>query len=142
MAQPQWVTAAGSLGSVAENIFVNIPVIATDSDGGTVKYILIAGTLPEGVQIKLNGTIEGVPTPFVRVRGVPTEVSEDVTSTFAIRAYVEENGTTRINDRTFSITVTGQDVPIFTTPAGSLGTFYDGDQVDIDIEFRSEERRV
>jgi len=139
MAQPQWITAAGSLGTVAENIFVNIPIIATDSDGGTVKYILIAGSLPEGVQIKLNGTIEGVPTPFVRVRGVPTEVSQDVTNTFAIRAYVEEGATTRINDRTFSITVTGQDIPTFTTPAGNLGTFYDGDQVDIDIQFSDQD---
>ena len=135
MAQPQWVTPAGTLGTIAENKFYNIPVVATDSDGGTVKYVLIAGTLPEGVQVTVNGTVEGVPVSFARVKGVPTEVGESVTSNFAIRAYVVEGSTTLVNDRTFSLTVTGQDVPTFTTAAGSLGTFYDGDVVDLDIEF-------
>lgn len=135
MAQPQWITPAGNLGTIAENIFFNVPVIATDPDGGTVKYVLIAGSLPEGIQVTVNGVIEGTPVPFARVRGVPTEVAEDVTSNFVIRAYVESNGTTRVNDRTFSLTVTGQDVPSFVTPAGSLGNFADGDDVNIEIEF-------
>jgi len=139
MAQPQWVTPSGSLGTIAEGLFYNTPVIAQDPDGGTVKYILVAGELPEGVQVQLNGSIEGVPVPYVRVKGVPTEVAEDVTSKFAIRAYVEENGQIRLNDRTFSLTVTGQDIPEFTTPAGSLGNFYDGVVVDIDIEFSDDD---
>ena len=139
MAQPQWTTEAGSLGTIAEGLFFNTPVIATDPDGGTVKYILVAGELPEGIQVRLNGTIEGVPVPYARVQGVPAEVGEEVESKFAIRAYVEENGTTRINDRTFTLTVTGQDIPEFTTPAGSLGTFYDGDVIDIDIEFTDQD---
>lgn len=139
MAQPLWITDAGSLGTIAEGLFFNTPVIAEDPDGGTVEYTLIAGELPEGIQILRNGTIEGVPTPFARVRGVPTEVSENVTSQFAVRASVTENGSTRINDRTFSLTVTGQDIPEFVTPAGSIGTFYDGNQVDIDIEFSDQD---
>lgn len=139
MAQPVWTTEAGSLGTIAEGLFFNTPVVAVDPDGGTVKYILIAGELPEGIQVRLNGTIEGVPIPYARVQGVPAEVGEEVTSKFAIRAYVEENGTTRINDRTFSLTVTGQDLPEFTTPAGGLGTFYDGDVIDIDIEFTDQD---
>lgn len=139
MAQPQWTTEAGSLGTIAEGLFFNTPVIATDPDGGTVKYILVAGELPEGIQVRLNGTIEGVPVPYARVQGVPAEVGEEVESKFAIRAYVEENGTTRINDRTFTLTVTGQDIPEFTTPAGGLGTFYDGDVIDIDIEFTDQD---
>ena len=139
MAQPEWITDAGSLGTIAEGLFFNTPVIAEDPDGGTVIYSLIAGELPEGIQILRNGVIEGVPTPFARVRGVPAEVGEDVTSQFAIRASVTENGRTRINDRTFSLTVTGQDIPEFVTPAGSLGNFYDGDQIDIDIEFTDQD---
>ena len=139
MAQPQWITDAGSLGTIAEGLFFNVPVIAEDPDGGTVKYSLVAGELPEGIQVTLNGVVEGVPTPFARVRGVPTEVGEDVTSQFAIRASVTENGRTRINDRTFSLTVTGQDIPEFVTPAGSLGIFYDGDQIAIDIEFTDQD---
>jgi len=135
MAQPQWVTPAGSLGTIAENIFYQIIVQATDSDGGTITYSLQAGSLPEGIQVLTNGTVEGVPFPYSRVQGVPIEVAEDVTSNFVIRASVTSNGTTRINDRTFSLTVTGQDAPVFTTPAGNLGTFYDGDQIDIDIQY-------
>lgn len=131
MAQPVWATQAGTLGTIAEGLFYNVTVSAVDPDGGAVTYSLVAGSLPEGIQVKTNGTIEGIPSPYVRVSGVPTEVSENVTSKFTIRA----TSGTRINDRTFSLTVTGQDIPEFVTAAGSLGNFYDGDVVEIDIEF-------
>jgi hypothetical protein len=133
MAQPVWVTAAGDLGTIAENLFFQLSIVATDPDGGTPTYSLIAGRLPEGVQILTNGTVEGVPQAYVSVKGTPTEVSENVTSTFAIRATSPDG--LSINDRTFSLTVTGQDIPEFTTPAGSLGTFYDCDNVNITIGF-------
>jgi hypothetical protein len=140
MAQPQWLTPAGNLGTVAEGLFFTTPVIAVDPDGGMVKYRLIAGTLPEGIQVKTNGVVEGVPLAFSTVRGVPAEVSENVTSRFAIRAYSEGlNGLTRIADRTFQLTVTGQDLPEFVTPAGSIGLFYDGDTVDYQIEFTDQD---
>ena len=133
MAQPVWVTAAGDLGTIAENLFFQLSVVATDPDGGTPTYSLIAGRLPEGVQVLTNGTVEGVPQAYVSIKGTPTEVSENVTSTFAIRATSPDG--LSINDRTFSLTVTGQDIPEFTTPAGSLGTFYDCDNVNITIGF-------
>ena len=136
MAQPQWITPPGDLGTIAEGLFFSTPVVAVDPDGGTVKYTLIAGSLPEGIQVKSNGVIEGVPAAFATVQGVPQEVSENVTSRFAVRAFVELPGSLRrIADRTFSITVTGQDLPEFITPAGSIGLFYDGDTVDFQIEF-------
>ncbi len=133
MAQPVWVTPAGDLGTIAENLFFQRPIEAVDPDGGTLTYTLIAGRLPEGVQVTSNGLIEGVPQAFVTLRGTPTEVSENVTSTFAIRATSPDG--LSINDRTFSLTVTGQDAPTFTTPAGSLGTFFDCDNVNITIGF-------
>ena len=140
MAQPQWITPPGDLGTIAEGLFFSTPVVAVDPDGGTVKYTLIAGTLPEGIQVKSNGVIEGVPAAFATVQGVPSEVSENVTSRFAVRAFVELPGSLRrIADRTFSITVTGQDLPEFITPAGSIGLFYDGDTVDFQIEFTDED---
>ena len=140
MAQPQWITPPGDLGTIAEGLFFSTPVVAVDPDGGTVKYTLIAGTLPEGIQVKSNGVIEGVPAAFATVQGVPREVSENVTSRFAVRASVELPGSLRrIADRTFSITVTGQDLPEFITPAGSIGLFYDGDTVDFQIEFTDED---
>lgn len=133
MAQPVWVTPAGDLGTIAENLFFQRPIEAVDPDGGIVTYSLIAGRLPEGVQVTSNGLIEGVPQAYVSLRGTPTEVSENVTSTFAIRATSPDG--LSINDRTFSLTVTGQDAPTFTTPAGSLGTFFDCDNVNITIGF-------
>ena len=48
MAQPVWVTAAGDLGTIAENLFFQLSLVATDPDGGTPTYSLIAGRLPEG----------------------------------------------------------------------------------------------
>jgi len=131
MAQPVWVTPAGSLGTVAEGVFFQVPLIAVEPEvGAEVYYQVIAGQLPAGVQCAANGTITGIPQAIVAVQGVPDQVSSDVTSKFAIRAYTEREvgGVRVINrlaDRTFTLTVTGQNAPEFVTPAGSLGTFYD-----------------
>ena len=140
MAQPQWITPPGNLGTVAEGLFFTSPVEAVDPDGGIVKYKLIAGSLPEGIQVKTNGVVEGVPQAFAKVQGVPTEVAENVTSRFAIRAYVEiPGGIVRLADRTFQLTVTGQDLPQFVTPAGSIGLFYDGDTVSYQIQISDDD---
>ena len=140
MGQPIWNTPSGDLGTIAEGLFFSTPVKAVDPDGGIVKYKLIAGNLPEGIQVKSNGTVEGVPQAFAKVQGVPVEVSENVTSKFAIRAYVELlGGTIRLSDRTFSLTVTGQDLPEFVTPAGSIGLYYDGNTINYQIEFTDQD---
>jgi hypothetical protein len=140
MAQPQWITAAGSLGTIPEGIFYSTPIEAATADDETVYYQLIAGQLPTGVQITTSGTITGVPQSIVNVQGVPTPVSSDVVSKFAVRAYTTKvvNGVIVVNrlaDRTFSLTVTGQDVPEFITPPGNVGTYYDGTEVEIQIEY-------
>ena len=101
-------------------------------------FRVIAGELPDGIQVTQNGIVEGVPK--TRVQGVPTEVGRDVTSRFAIRAFTTRvvDGVVvidRLADRTFTLTVTGQDVPEFITPAGTVGTFYDGSEARIAIEF-------
>jgi hypothetical protein len=140
MAQPQWVTRAGNLGTIPENVFYQVPLQAIDPEDGNVYYELIAGQLPDGVQVQKNGIIAGIPKPVALVRGVPEEVSRDVTSKFAVRAYTQRvvNGalvTDRINDRTFTITVSGQNIPDFVTPAGSLGSFWDATKASIQIQF-------
>ena len=136
VAQPTWITPAGSLGVIPEGIFYSTPVVAT---AGTddVFFRLIAGELPDGIQVTENGQLEGVPKNVIKVQGVPQQVSSDVTSRFAIRAYTKNpNGTVaRIADRTFTVTVTGQDVPDFVTPAGNVGTYYDGSEASIQIQF-------
>jgi len=118
-------TAAGSMtGSVTQHIY----------------YQVISGTLPAGIQISDNGLITGVPQAVASLQGVPFQVNRNITSKFAIRAYTENlvNGVLvldRIRDRTFELTVSGNDVPDFTNPAGSLGTYYDGDQVDLQLGY-------
>lgn len=135
MAQPIWQTAVGSLGVIPEGVFYQQTLIATDTDSGPIVYSVIAGALPAGVQCTPSGQIVGVPTPTASLQGVPTSVNQDVTSKFVIRA----NATGRIADRTFTLTVTGNDTPLFVSPAGSVGTFYDGDEVDIQILFTDDD---
>lgn len=60
MSQPQWVTPAGNLGTIAEGIFYQVPLEAT-ADSNLVYYQLIAGRMPEGIQITSNGVVEGIP---------------------------------------------------------------------------------
>ena len=131
MAQPIWQTAAGSLGVIPEGVFYQQNLVATDPDLGPVTYAVIAGTLPTGIQCTTTGQIVGVPQAAASIQGVPVSVNQDVTSKFVIRA----TATGRIADRTFELTVTGNDVPQFITPAGSIGTFYDGGEVNIQIQY-------
>jgi len=205
MAQPVWITPAGSLGIIPEGLFyqqdmlaypaitgtavINTAVIVnvTDFDnievgdqlystlfptftfvtaisttnktitvdqqalndavatdiayiGGQILYSVISGLLPQGIQLTNAGTITGVSFASASQQGVPLPVNRNVTSKFAIRAYTTKvvNGQTvvaRLRDRTFELTISGNDVPDFVTPAGSIGTFYDGDEVDIQIQF-------
>ena len=55
MAQPVWQTPAGSLGVIPESIFYQQNLVAVDPDGGDVFFRLIAGTLPEGMQVSSTG---------------------------------------------------------------------------------------
>jgi Putative Ig domain len=136
MAQPVWITPAGSLGTIPEGVFYEVPLQAIDpADIDTIYYEVIAGQLPAGIEVINNtGLIAGVPQAIVVVDGVPAPVSADVTSKFAVRAYTKKtiSGVTVINrlaDRTFTLTVTGQNNPEFITPAGNVGTYFDGTQI-------------
>jgi hypothetical protein len=102
------------------------------------QFVLQAGSLPSGVQITDNGLIEGIPKAVANIQGVPTEVSADVTSKFTVRAYTEtqSGAIDRINDRTFTLTVAGQDTPEWITPAGQIAQEYDGGPITpIQIEY-------
>jgi len=208
MAQPIWITPAGSLGTIPEGIFFQLPLLAYDPGdnftanstvGSTVLtnvstftgiqvgravqgqgipagttissfdataktitlnnsatltatagaftasallyYEVIAGTLPPGIQCEPTGLIIGIPRAVVSVQGVPLPVSEDVTFKFAARVYTEKwiNGVEvldRLADRTFTLTITGQDTPEWVTPAGAIAAYYDGSQIDpLQIEY-------
>jgi len=138
MAQPIWITDAGSLGTIPEGIFYQLTLQAydpADPEGREVYYILLAGQLPAGIQCDRSGLITGTPQAIASIEGIPLPVSRDTTSTFAVRAYTEKivQGKVvidRLADRTFSLTVTYQNPPQFITPAGRIGTFYDGTPID------------
>ena len=104
-----------------------------------IEYFVLAGALPPGIQCNYNGVVAGVPQAVASFQGVPFEVSVDVTSKFTLRALTEElvNGAliTRIRDRTFELTVTGNDPPTWITPAGEIGTYYDGGEVDFQFSY-------
>ena len=121
--------------------FSSTPVTLTTGTGTMttefkqhVYYALIAGVLPPGIQCSDNGLIVGVPEALASLQGVPFDVTRSVESKFTIRAYtqIESGAIDRIRDRTFTITVVNVNAPVFTSPS-NLGTYYDGDRLDIQI---------
>ena len=101
MAKPVWTTPAGSLGTVQEKTTQNIALTATNA----TSFSVISGSLPGGLRLQ-NNTIVG--TPF--------EVPDTRISEFVIRASNSEGSI----DRTFTITVEGEDPPFWITAQGSL----------------------
>lgn len=141
MAQPVWLTPAGSLGTIPEGIFYQIPLLAYDPDDTTLQYRVIAGELPNGMQCDATGLIVGTPQAVASFQGVPSEVARDVFSKFVVRVYTTKVvlGQTvidRLADRTFTIIVTGPDAPQFITPPGNIGSYYDGTSLaGVQIEY-------
>jgi hypothetical protein len=129
---PNWVTPAGTLGTIPEGVFYRIPLVATSDSA--VYYRVIAGKLPQGIQINETGVLSGNPSAVSTVQGVPFDVVGDTTSQFAVRAYTQRvvGGVTvldKLADRTFSITVSGISTVTWTTPSGVIGTYFDGSQI-------------
>jgi hypothetical protein len=139
MAQPTWVTPAGTLATIPEGVFYSTPLLATADT--TVFYSVIAGKLPPGIQIDQTGILAGNPMAVSEVQGIPSGVVLDTTSKFAVRAYTKTtvNGVTVITglaDRTFSLTVTGQSLVTWSTPAGTILTSFDGEQItNLPVEY-------
>lgn len=130
------VTIADSL-SLPVTVFGKVSNIKFGNISNTpeqIFYSLISGRLPAGMQIQQTGILAGVPLATSTVQGVPDEVSQNITSKFVVRAYsqkVVDNITVinRLVDRTFELTITGEDVPEFISPAGQLAQIYDGSTV-------------
>ena len=92
-----------------------------------VYYKIISGTLPLGIQCSANGLIIGVPKAVASLQGVPFPVNRNVTSKFTLRAYTENFVNNafvldRFRDRTFELTVTGNNIPVFVAPPGSFAS--------------------
>ena len=126
---------------ITDTEFSSTPVSLTTATGTMtaefrqhVYYILIAGSLPPGIQVTDNGLIVGVPRALASLQGVPFDVNRDVTSKFTIRAYTQTatGAIDRIRDRTFTLTIVNTNAPVFTSPS-DLGTYYDGDRLNIQL---------
>lgn len=130
--QPIWVTPAGSLGTVPEGIFYQVPLQVEEPGGDPVFYKVIAGSLPTGVVCDVNtGVLTGIPAATYTAEQDVEVNGSDITSKFAIRAYTTTTigpvtVINRLADRTFTITVAGQNFPQWITPPGELGEFFDG----------------
>ena len=110
----RWNTPAGSLGTVTERVVLDIPLSAASSVG-PVTFKLQAGKLPRGCRLDPNVSTDS--SQYVTaIKGSPTEVKKFTTYRFVIRA----SDGTDLEDRTFSITVDGDDVPQWVTKEGFL----------------------
>ena len=104
MALNIWTQVSGySLGSFPENTQQEISLPVSSSSGITFK--VISGELPPGLRIVGN-----------KIKGSAYQVPRITTYEFCIRASSVDG----ISDRTFKITIEGESVPFFTTPAGPL----------------------
>jgi len=112
---PNWVTTAGTLGSIFGANTVNVYVTATDPEGTAVSYQLSSGSLPNGLSLSANGLVQGL----------ANSVLANTTYNFVIKANDTVNNNT---DRSFSYTVLNR-APVINTAAGSLGTIFSGNAV-------------
>lgn len=101
MAKPVWTTSQGSLGTIQERTTQSFTLSASDA----TAFSIISGTLPGGLRLESN-----------KIVGTPFEVVDTTTSEFVIRASNTEGSI----DRTFTLTVEGEDAPFWLTPEGSL----------------------
>jgi hypothetical protein len=117
---PNWITTAGTLGSIFGANTVNVYVSATDPEGTAITYQISSGSLPGGLNFSTaNGLIQGV----------ASSVLANTTYNFTIKANDTVNNNT---DRTFSYTVLNR-APVINTAAGSLGTIYSGNATSASI---------
>ena len=101
MAKPVWTTSQGSLGTIQERTTQSFTLSASDA----TAFSLISGTLPGGLRLESD-----------KIVGTPFEVVDTTTSEFVIRASNTEGSI----DRTFTLTVEGEDAPFWLTPEGTL----------------------
>ena len=93
---PNWVTGAGSLGTIAGGATQSFTLLAYDDDSTAVtSYSLQSGSLPGGFTLSGDSSIG-------TISGTETGSSATTTYSFTIRATDNESQTT---DRAFTITV-------------------------------------
>lgn len=123
MLPPNWVTTAGSLGTYPSGIYLDITLSAIPvTPSTTVTYKLIAGKLPMGLTINVQG----------KIQGYPNLVDIESTTAFTIRA---TDNNFNIADRTFSMTISGSAAPKILTPEGELLAILDSTWLELPIQY-------
>lgn len=100
-----WLTPAGSLGVLTERITISETLNVTTTTSNPITFSLISGNLPRGLRLSGN-----------KIIGSPVEVRKFTTSRFVIRA----SDGVDVEDRTFSLSVDGSDIPQWVTKEGFL----------------------
>jgi len=129
MAVPIWLTPPGNLGIIPELEYYQLALDAYNAAGGDLTYKVISGQLPVGLRVEQTGTISGIPVNG-EVVGTPAAVTKTVTSKFSIRV---TNAQGKISDRTFELTVAGVVPPVIKPEPGSLGRYFDGSYVSLQL---------
>lgn len=116
-----WSQPSGTLlANLEENVTITIPLPVLSR--ATVS--LISGSLPPGTRLSGNSII-----------GTPYEVARKIEYRFVLRATLDKT----VNDRTFKISVVGEDAPDWVTdpgllPVGNNNTFYILDSSPIEFQ--------
>ena len=128
MAQPTWITSAGSIGSYPYGYAMTFILLASPVAPATsVSYQVLAGSLPNGIALNINTGV---------LSGTPALVTSDTLTTFTVRA---TDNLSNIRDRTFSMLVTGAATPHFTTRSGVILTTQDSVWTQLQIAYSNPE---
>jgi YHYH protein/Putative Ig domain len=132
--QPTQIALPGQAGVLPAVAGLGYPPATNVTANYNINYKLIAGRLPPGLQIDPLGNMAGLPVQEqVNLGGVPAAVQKDSTFKFTVRA-LSVSDPTAVTDRTFVITVTGNQPPKILTGEGNLGSFVDGTPVTIQLQ--------
>jgi len=127
MAQPEWVTESGNLGTYPSSTDISIQLDARAILPATnLTYNLQSGSLPLGILNNLTLSSSGL------ISGNPKPVSMETMHEFTVRV-TDENG--NIRDRTFSISIAGIIKPELVTPKGEIMNVIDSKWVEYQLEY-------
>ena len=125
-----WVTN-NDLGVVSEDFNTSINLVATNSGSAAIVYTLTNGRFPLGLALSSTGVITGL----------AQNTTANTVYKFTVRASAVDSGVTVIEDRTFTLQVQGEHVPVITTTTKNLGNVFTGEYfnfrfraVDLDLE--------
>ena len=127
MAQINWLTPSGSIGTIAEKEYFEFQFDAYDSGGGPVNFVVIAGQLAQGFILSSTGLLYGIP-----VMNLNPITQESFTQEFAIRAYRASDKTV-LTDRTFKITLNPVALPQIYPLNVALGSYNTGTYLDLQL---------